>query len=65
MNTNQKPSLIDVYEDLLEFKETRESVTELIKMRKALIDNEHFDFEKINEAEGKAMKAIYNLFAED
>lgn len=63
MNIEKNPLLIDIYEDLQEFKETRESITNLIKMRKALIDMEDHDIQRINEVETKAMTAINNLFA--
>ena len=63
MNIDKNPLLIDIYEDLQEFKETRESITNLIKMRKALIDMEDHDIQRINEVETKAMTAINNLFA--
>jgi len=53
----------EVYQDLLEFKVTRESVSELLRVRRQLIDQEHSDLERINRAKLKAMDAIDNLFS--
>ena len=65
MNSNPKAEISEIHQDLHDFKETRESVNALLKYRRALIDQEHSDLDKINEMKGKALTAIDNLFAED
>lgn len=52
----------EAYEELNEFKATKQTVADLLNYKRSLIDLENSDFEKINEIKGKAINAINNLF---
>lgn len=65
MNTPKNEGFSEVYQDLVDFKETKKSINALLEYRRALIDKEGSDFEKIALIKVKAMEAIDNLFADD
>ncbi|MCC6372339.1 MAG: hypothetical protein IT236_15150 [Bacteroidia bacterium] len=65
MDTHTKEEHNDVYLDLMYFKETKESINELLHFRRNNAFNSKINEEKIKEIKSRALVALDNLFAED
>jgi predicted CopG family antitoxin len=55
----------ELYRDLLDFKETKESISELLKIKRSHVNQEGSDAALINEIKDKAMHALDHLFSDD
>lgn len=62
MAVTDNSDMNEVYLDVRVFKETRQSVTELMRFKSSMMDVEGSDIQKINEMRQKALSAIDAFF---